>query len=96
MMRRAEGKKGRAKLKLTQIAARGKVEPPGLPPGVKAELLGMSARGDGLVKFDLDRAVPEGRLRTKARIKVRSTSGTKKQDTEMNLDVKVRFVPERS
>jgi hypothetical protein len=90
-----KGRKGRAKLKLTQLAPRGKVEPPGLPPGVKAELLGMSARGDGLIKFDLDRSVPEGQLRTKAKVKVRATSGTEKQDTEMNLDVKVRFVPEK-
>jgi hypothetical protein len=90
-----KGRKGRAKLKLTQLAPRGKVEPPGLPPGVKAELLGMSARGDGLIKFDLDRSVPEGQLRTKAKVKVRATSGAEKQDTEMNLDVKVRFVPEK-
>jgi hypothetical protein len=54
-----KGDKGRAKLRLTQLAARGPIKPPGLPAGVKAELLSMSSRGTGDLTFDLAHSVPE-------------------------------------
>lgn len=88
-----KGRKGRAKVKLKQVAPRGKVQPPGLPPNVQAELLGMNARGEGEIKFDLDRSIPEGQIKTRATVKIRTTTGAESQDTSMDLNVRVRFVP---
>lgn len=83
---------GRTHLRLTQLAPRGPVKPPGLPADVRAELLGMSAKGEGDMSFDLTRTVPEGEIKTHAKLSVRTTLGAEKQDTKMDLDVRVRFV----
>ena len=88
------GNKGRAKLRLTQLAPRGPVKPPGMPAGVKAELLSMSSRGNGELSFDLTRSVPEGEIKSKAKLQVRTVMGAERQDTKMDIDVRVRFVPE--
>jgi hypothetical protein len=88
------GNKGRAKLRLTQLAPRGPIKPPGLPAGVKAELLSMSSRGNGDLTFDLTRSVPEGEIKTKAKLQVRTSMAAETQDTKMDIDVRVRFVRE--
>jgi hypothetical protein len=88
------GNKGRAKLRLTQLAPRGPIKPPGLPAGVKAELLSMSSRGNGDLTFDLTRSVPEGEIKTRAKLQVRTTMAAETQDTKMDIDVRVRFVRE--
>jgi hypothetical protein len=86
--------KGKTHIKLTQLAPRGPVKPPGLPMDVRAELLGMSAKGAGDMSFDLTRSVPEGEIKTHAKLSVRTMLGAEKQDTKMELDVRVRFVRE--
>jgi hypothetical protein len=87
--------KGRTHLRLTQLAPRGPVKPPGLPADVSAELLGMSAKGEGDMAFDLTRSVPEGEIKTRAKLSIRTLLGAEKQDTKMDLDVRVRFVHEK-
>ena len=89
----ADGK-GRTHVRLTQLAPRGPVRPPGMPMDVQAELLGMSAKGEGNMNFDLTRSVPEGELKTHARLEIRTIVETQKQDTKMELDVRVRFARE--
>jgi hypothetical protein len=89
------GDKGAARIDLKQFAPRGAVTPPGLPPNVKAEIVSLDSRGLGKLRFDLKRSVPEGQLRTKSKIKVRTTSGGRQENTSMDLDVRIRFVPEK-
>src|SRR6185503_18235832 len=89
------GDKGAARIELKQFAPRGSVTPPGLPPNVKAEIVSLDSKGLGKLRFDLKRSVPEGQLRTKAKIKVRTTSAGRQEDTSMDLDVRVRFQPEK-
>jgi hypothetical protein len=84
--------KGRTAVRIKQLAPRGVVRPPGMPRDIRAELLGLSAKGEGTMAFDLTRSVPEGEIKTHAELAVRTASGGEKQDTEMELDVRVRFV----
>jgi hypothetical protein len=89
-----EGDQGRTKMELRQRSPAGSVNPPGLPPGVKAELLSLDSRGSGELRFDLGRMVPDGHVTTKSKIKVRTelpTGGT--QDATMNVMARATFAP---
>lgn len=87
-----DGNKGRAKITLTQSAPAGAVNPPGLPPGVQAELLSLDSKGAGELAFDLTRMVPKGRVTTKSKIRVRTqvpTGGS--QDATMHVTARAKF-----
>lgn len=92
-----DGKKGRAKISLQQRSPKGKVNPPGLPAGVQAELLSLDSRGNGEMKFDLARMVPDGHVTTKSKIRVRTqvpAGGT--QDATMNVTARAKFAPAKN
>jgi len=82
---------GKARLKLEQFAPRGKIAPAGLPAGVEAEIISLSSHGDGTVAFELSHGTPQGKLRSKAKIKIATTQAGRTEQTEMDLDVRVRF-----
>jgi hypothetical protein len=89
-----DGKKGRAKVELKQRSPAGSVNPPGLPAGVKAELLSLDSTGSGELSFDLSRMIPDGHVTTKSLIRVRTTlptGGT--QDATMNVTARAKFLP---
>jgi hypothetical protein len=89
-----DGKKGRAKVELTQRSPAGAVSPPGLPAGVQAELLSLDSTGSGELSFDLGRMIPDGHVTTKSRIRVRTTLPTGgKQDATMNVTARAKFSP---
>jgi hypothetical protein len=89
-----EGDKGRTKMELQQRSPAGAVSPPGLPPGIQAELLSLDSRGSGELRFDLGRMVPDGHVTTKSKIRVRTklpTGGS--QDATMNVTARATFSP---
>jgi hypothetical protein len=89
-----DGDKGLTKMALQQRSPPGAVNPPGLPPGVQAELLSLDSRGNGELRFDLGRMVPDGHVTTNSKIKVRTklpTGGS--QDATMTVIARATFAP---
>jgi hypothetical protein len=89
-----DGDKGRATIELEQRAPSGKVNPPGLPPGIKAELISLDSRGNGEMRFDLAKMVPTGHVTTKSRIRIRTeVPAGGNQEATMNVSARATFSP---
>jgi hypothetical protein len=87
------GHGGKIKVKLTQSAPGGRMQLPGLPPGAKAKLQGMTGSGSGELAFDLERGVPDGQIDTESEVTVQVDLGGQTQEMQTHLKAKVRFKP---
>ncbi|MCC6216834.1 MAG: hypothetical protein IT376_18390 [Polyangiaceae bacterium] len=86
-----EGTRGRVRVELAQRAPASKARPPGLPPGVDAEFLGMSASGAGELEFELTRGIPQGELKSSSKVRMKAGVGGVQRDVTMQMTTAVRF-----
>jgi len=87
------GHTGKIKVQLKQSAPGGRMQLPGLPPGAKAKLKGMTGSGSGELAFDLERGVPDGQIDTESEVTVQVDVADQVQEMQTHLKAKVRFKP---
>lgn len=88
-----DGKVGRALVEMRQTAPKGQITLPGLPPGAKTELVKMTSKGEGETYFNLENPVPKGRVKTSAKIALKTTMGKKSQSVTLRIKALLRFRP---
>ncbi len=88
-----EGNVGRALIEIRQQAPKGRLQVPGMPADVKTELVRMSSKGEGETYFNLDNPAPKGRVKTSAKITMKSTRGAQSQEVTLRIKGLLRFRP---
>jgi hypothetical protein len=85
-----KGKKGVVKATISQTADPQVANLPGLPPGVKADLLSHSGTGTGSGDLDLTQLVPAAfKVGVKTDTSMKITGGGQQQDMKMKVDTSV-------
>lgn len=92
-LEKLEGDRGTTRVELKQSAPGSHIQIPGVPMGVKSDLLGMSGTGKGNVDFDLSRSIPGGDITTQSNVKVRTSAAGRTEDTQMDMTLTETFKP---
>lgn len=88
-----DGDKLKLKVKLTQLGPKQTMDPPGLPPGVKAELLDMRGAGEGTMDVDLTSLVPVSEVKVTSNTSMRMTNQGVPQDMTMTMTMDLGIKP---
>ncbi|MCB9730696.1 MAG: hypothetical protein H6746_19655 [Deltaproteobacteria bacterium] len=80
-------------VKLSQLGPKQQMQPPGLPPGVSAELLSMVGEGSGHMKLDLTALVPVSTTKIRSDSSMRMTSKDEAQEMSMSMNMEMEIKP---
>jgi hypothetical protein len=89
-----DGDKLTLKVKLTQLGPKQTMDPPGLPPGVSAELLDMRGIGEGTMEVALTSLVPVSQVKVTSNTSMRMTTQGTPQDMKMTMTMDLGIKPE--
>jgi hypothetical protein len=81
------------KVTLTQLGPKQMMDPPGLPPGVTAELLDMRGTGSGTMEVNLTSLVPVSRVSVTSATSMRMTQQGAPQEMSMKMTMDMGIKP---
>lgn len=88
-----DGDKLKLKVKLTQLGPKQTMDPPGLPPGVKAELVDMRGVGEGTMDVELTSLVPVSQVKVTSNTAMRMTTQGAPQEMTMTMTMDLGIKP---